>query len=175
MDLVRTLSKLKMSSEIILVSMDVISLYPSIPQSECLEIIHQEMVTHADLLICDPNPVIQLLHVNINHKYFDFNGFILQQIHGSHGRSHLLPNIFMSVLFRKCLHSQQTQEVPCYNAIPLCNRYDNVEILYMFNWQSRIFPVAQSSWSVMVRKIDVTLTISYRLPLSNCVLTLYQL
>ena len=67
-----------------------------------------------NLLICDPNPVIQLLHVHINHNYFEFNEFIFQQIHGTAMGAAFSPtiaNIFMSVFLRKFLQIQKKQPI----------------------------------------------------------------
>ena len=47
----------------ILASVDVQSLYPSIPQSECLSIVYDELYAHRHLLIFNPNLIIQLLQV----------------------------------------------------------------------------------------------------------------
>ena len=56
----------------ILVTVDVTNLYPSIPQSECLNIIHTEMHKHSHLFTFDPNFITRLLHININYNYFKF-------------------------------------------------------------------------------------------------------
>ena len=61
------LEDLHIPDEAILVAIDVSSLYPSIPQTECLNIILHK---YRHLLIFDPSLIIQLLHVNINYNYF---------------------------------------------------------------------------------------------------------
>ena len=53
----------------ILVTVDVTNLYPSIPQSECLSIIHVEMHNKFYLFTFDPNFITHLLHININYNY----------------------------------------------------------------------------------------------------------
>ena len=63
-------------SNAILVTIDVVSLYPSIPQSECLQIIYDEMHTHRHLLLFNPNLI---LDININYNYFNFATIIFQQ------------------------------------------------------------------------------------------------
>ena len=93
-----------------LVTIDVTSLYPSIPQTECLEIIYNEMTTNTDLLIFDPNLVIQLLHININYNYFQFADMHFQQIQGTAMGAVFSPtiaNIFMSVILRRFLSTQK--------------------------------------------------------------------
>ena len=42
-DLILKLSKLQIKQEITLISIDVISLYPSIPQTECLKTVYEEI------------------------------------------------------------------------------------------------------------------------------------
>ena len=93
----------------ILVTIDVVSLYPSIPQTECLRIIYEEMFNHRPLLLTDPNLIIQLLHININ---FLFAGLCFQQIHGTAMGAAFSPtiaNIFMSVTLARFLRTQKTK------------------------------------------------------------------
>ena len=47
--LIQTLEEFKIPSNTTLISMDVVSLYPSIPQTECLNVIYIEMQTHTEL------------------------------------------------------------------------------------------------------------------------------
>ena len=47
-----------------------VSLYPSIPQTECLQIVYEEMDVHCKLLLFDPNLIIKPLHLNMNNYYF---------------------------------------------------------------------------------------------------------
>lgn len=64
----------------ILVTTDVTNLYPSIPQTEYLNIIYNEMYQHPDLLIFNPKLNIHLLHTNMNYNYFTFAYHTFQQI-----------------------------------------------------------------------------------------------
>ena len=70
--------------------LDVESLYPSIPQSECLDTVYQEMHTHSHLLTFDPNLITHSLQININYNYFNLDCFPTSQRH-SHG-SYILTN-----------------------------------------------------------------------------------
>ena len=63
------LESLHIPDDAILAAVDVASLYPSIPQTECLNIIYEEMHRNPHLLTFDPNLVIHLLHANINYNY----------------------------------------------------------------------------------------------------------
>ena len=93
----------------ILVSVDVDSLYPSIPQTECLNIIYDELHSQRHLLLFDPNLVIRLLHINVNFNYFEFSTYIFQQVTGTAmgaAFSPALANIFMSVVLRRFLRTQ---------------------------------------------------------------------
>ena len=101
-ELINTLSSFHIDEDVILVSMDIISLYPSIPQ-ECLNIIHKEMKSHQDTLLLDPNLIIQLLAINMHNNYFEFAGIIFKQTTGiamGAAFSPTVANIFMSVFLR---------------------------------------------------------------------------
>ena len=93
----------------ILVTIDVVSLYPSIPQSECLATIYTETYNHPHLLALDPNLIIQLLHINVNYNYFTFADLIFQQIKGTAMGAAFSPtiaNIFMSTIIRNFSNTQ---------------------------------------------------------------------
>ena len=104
------LQNLSVPDDAILVTLDVNSLYPSIPQTEMLQIIYDEMVQHRHLLLFDPNLIIQLLHTNINYNYFEFASLIFQQIKGTAMGAAFSPtvaNIYMSVMIRRFLRTQR--------------------------------------------------------------------
>ena len=95
----------------ILVTMDVESLYPSIPQDELLKTVYIEMCTHTALISFPPNLIIALLHLCVNNCYFQFGDLTFQQHKGTTIGAPFSPsvaNIFMSVFFRKFLISQET-------------------------------------------------------------------
>lgn len=103
------LQTLEVPETAILVSVDVESLYPSIPQTECLNIIYEELHSKRHLLLFDPNLIIQLLHINVNHNYFEFATLIFQQITGTAMGAAFSPtiaNIFMSVILRRFHRTQ---------------------------------------------------------------------
>ena len=96
----------------LLVALDVESLYPSIPQSECIDTVYNDMHKHPHLLAMDPNLIARLLHFNINHNYFTFANFIFQQIKGTAMGAAFSPtiaNIFMSTILERFLNTQHTQ------------------------------------------------------------------
>ena len=93
----------------ILVTIDVASLYPSIPQTECLKIIYNELHTQRHLLTFDPNFLIQLLHINVNYNYFTFGELTFQQIEGTAMGAPFSPtiaNIFLSKILENFLRTQ---------------------------------------------------------------------
>ena len=98
----------------VLVTVDVESLYPSIPQSECLQVIYEQMLEQRHLILIDPNFVIRLLHININYNYFTFAGLSFQQIQGTAMGAAFSPtaaNIFMSVTLHNFLKTQKNQPI----------------------------------------------------------------
>ena len=112
--LIKMLANMSISENAILVTVDVTNLYPSVPQSECLQIIYEEMFKKRHLLLADPNLVIQLLQTSINYNYFAFASLIFQQIHGTAmgaAFSPTLANIFMSVTLSRFLRTQSTKPI----------------------------------------------------------------
>ena len=111
----------------ILVSIDVDSLYPSIPQTECLNIIYEELHAHRHLLLFDPNLVIRLLHINVNYNYFEFATYIFHQVTGTAMGAAFSPtiaNIFMSVILRRFLRTQR------YHPLLLKRYIDDIIIIW---------------------------------------------
>ena len=107
-----TLQDLHVPDDAILVTIDVISLYPSIPQTECLDTIYNEMCKHPHLLAFDPRLIIRLLHTNINYNYFTFADLTFQQTKGTAMGAAFSPtiaNIYMSTILRDFLRTQTTQ------------------------------------------------------------------
>ena len=104
------LQDLQVPDDAFLVSIDVVSLYPSIPQTECLNYIYEEMHTHRHLLLLNPNFLIRLLHTNINYNYFEFGALSYQQVSGTAMGAAFSPtiaNIYMSVFMRNFLVTRE--------------------------------------------------------------------
>lgn len=111
--LISILESLTFTNDIVLVTMDVTNLYPSIPQQECLNIIYKEMFEHSDLLIFDPNLIRHLLELNMNNNYFEFAGSTFLQVDGTAMGAAFSPtiaNIFMSTIVKQFLST--TPEKP---------------------------------------------------------------
>ena len=105
-ELVNILENITVPEETILVTLDVISLYPSLPQGECLDIIHREMFEPQELIIFNPNLVTHLLHTNINNNYFQFAGVTFLQPQGTAMGASFSPtiaNIYMSIMLHNFL------------------------------------------------------------------------
>ena len=118
--LILNLQDMKIPDTAILVSIDVESLYPSIPQSECLNIVYQQMLERRHLILTDPNLIIRLLHVNVNYNYFEFAGLTFQQTHGTAMGAAFFPtiaNIFLSVTLQNFLGTQHHKPVLLYRYI----------------------------------------------------------
>ena len=76
----------------ILVTVDVTNLYPSVPETKCLQIIYEEMFKKRHLL---PNLIITDQH---KLQLFSFSTLYFQQIHGTAlvaAFSPTIANIFM--------------------------------------------------------------------------------
>ena len=113
-ELILKLSTLLITEDITLVSMDIISLFPSIPQKECLQITYEEMCNHQDLLIFSPNLLIHLLQYNMQNNYFEFADFCFLQKTGvtmGAAFSPTVDNIFVSVFLRKFLNTINEQPI----------------------------------------------------------------
>jgi hypothetical protein len=110
--LILRLQTMHIPSTAVLVTVDVESLYPSIPQTECLKIVYEQMLERRHLIIVNPNLIIQLLHMNVNYNYFHFADLCFQQIQGTAMGAAFSPtiaNIFMSIMLQNFLNTQQHQ------------------------------------------------------------------
>ncbi|XP_064399316.1 uncharacterized protein LOC135345790 [Halichondria panicea] len=99
--LLRILQYMHIPDDAFLVTIDVESLYPSIPQKECLEIIYEEMHAKKHLLLFDPNLFIKLLHTNVTSNFFEFGPITFKQVKGTAMGAAFSPtiaNIFMSII-----------------------------------------------------------------------------
>ena len=106
-DLILRLQDMCIPSTTILVTIDVTSLYQSIPQTECLQIIYDEMNKHQHLILTDPNLIIQLLHVNITILYSPISDS--QNSNGNGLLANNCKNIFMSVILHNFLRTQNNK------------------------------------------------------------------
>ena len=121
------LETLTVPKYMLLVTLDVSNLYPSIPQKECLEVVRDEMMKFQDLIIYDPNLVLHLLNINMSNNYFQFGNNVFLQTKGTAMGAAFSPtvaNIYMSVFLRRFLTT--TTEKPF-----LIKRYiDDIFILW---------------------------------------------
>lgn len=158
-ELVHQLSTLYISEDVTLVGMDIISLFPSIPQNECLQILKEEMDNHKDLLLFDPNLILTLLNINIHNNYFDFANCIFQQTTGiamGAAFSPTIANIFMSNFLKKFLKT--TKEHP----LVLSRYIDDIFIIWptKYNFDSflsnlnNFHPNIKFTVTVSINKID---------------------
>jgi hypothetical protein len=125
--LVQKLANLKVTNNILLISLDVINLFPSIPQAECLNVIHKEIIRHPEYIIINPNIITQLLSIHINNNVFEFLNLHFQQITGTAMGTAFSPtiaNIYMSSILKTFL--SQTKDQPI-----LISRYiDDIFIIW---------------------------------------------
>ena len=107
-ELIRELENLTIPVDAVLITLDVINLFPSIPQKECLDVIHKAMFKHTELIIFDPNLITRLLAVNMSNNFFQFSNAIFLQKEGTAMGSACSPaiaNIFISTLLGNFLSS----------------------------------------------------------------------
>ena len=64
--LIVRLETLEIPENAILATVDVESLYPSIPQTEWLDIVYNQMIHNRHLVLTNPNLIIRLLHICVN-------------------------------------------------------------------------------------------------------------
>ena len=68
-----------------MVSHDVVALYPSIPQDEAIQVIHEKPIIDEDLIEktkMTPNEIITLLKICVSGTYFVFNKKLYIQVKG---------------------------------------------------------------------------------------------
>ena len=126
-ELINILSNLSITTDVVLVTMDIVNLYPSIPQQGCLEVINEELQTHHSLLMFNPNLITNLLSLHMNNNFFEFSNFVFHQIKGiamGAAFSPTVANIYMSAFFRKFLATQQNKP------LLLCRYIDDIFILW---------------------------------------------
>ncbi len=102
--LINQLESFSVPTDAVLVSADVDSLYPLIPQTMSIQITYAEMCSHKDLLLFDPNLIIQLLHLSVNSNHFEFAGFTFHQVQGT-AMGAAFPQ---RLLIPSCLSSSET-------------------------------------------------------------------
>ena len=114
---VRSLEKsfpeLKVPHGTIIVSMDVVALYPSIPIHDGIKAVMEKLAEHqsdVDLLGMSLEEVEGLLNLVLNNNYFKFDDAVYKQRHGVAMGNHLAPPfaiVFMDKLERKMLITAQ--------------------------------------------------------------------
>ena len=171
-DLLRTLEETTIPKNCILVTMDVISLFPSIPQEECLKILQNELQSHNDLLLFNPNLIMHLVSLHLYNNYFEFASFTFHQRTG----------IAMSVLLRKFLNTQKNKPI-------LIRRYiDDIFILWPHNHNLNEFTTAinnfhpniqftTTSSQAKVNFLDLTIILNHNIANSaqHCCRRMYQI
>lgn len=112
---------------------------------------HDEMYNHQDLLTFDPNLIIQHLHANINHNYFEFAGLTFQQVNGTAMGAAFSPtvaNIFMSVIIKRFLNTLPDAPI-------LLKQYsDDIFVL----WPS-LTPSLTFQYTISTQAVDFLITI----------------
>ena len=130
--LIRLLQYTHIPDNVFLVTIDVESLYPSIPQAECLSMIYEEMHARKDLQLFSPNLIIKLLHTNMSCNYFELGPLIFQQVKGTAMGAAFSPtvaNIFLSVIFRRFLSKQHLKPL-------LLKRYiDDIFLIWQHSYE----------------------------------------
>ncbi len=105
--LVKKLGEMSIPANTILISMDIVSLFPSIPRQECLTILNEEIQSHSDLMVFNPNLIMALLELQLKNNFFEFGSFFFHQTTGiamGAAFSPTIANIYMSVFLRKFLN-----------------------------------------------------------------------
>ena len=100
---------LRVEEDEILVSYDVTALYPSVPQDEAIDVIHQLMLDDENLhekTTMSVNNVIELFKICVQTTYFAFNKKLYQQIDGlaiGASSSGFAAELFMEKLEKKAI------------------------------------------------------------------------
>ena len=81
-ELIKELEYLTIPVDAVLITLDIINLFPSIPQNEYYDIIHKAMFKHTELIF-DPNLITCLQAVNMSNNFFQFSNAIFLQKEGT--------------------------------------------------------------------------------------------
>lgn len=110
--LINTLESFNIPNDTLLVTLDIVNLFPSIPQQECLDIIYEQLCEHNELLSFNPNLIMHLLSIHMKNNFFEFAEFHFHQTTGIPMGSAFSPtiaNIFVSVLLKRFLTLSSTK------------------------------------------------------------------
>ena len=158
--LIRLLQCTHIPDNAILVTIDVESLYPSIPQAECLSVIYEEMHARKDLLLFTPNLIIKLLHTNMNYNYFEFGPLTFQQVKGTAMGAAFSPtvaNIFLSVILRTFLPKQHLKPLLLKRYIDdifLIWQHSYEDLVQFFSSLNQFHPSIHYTWNSSATSID---------------------
>ena len=84
-DFVESIKNVTVPEDSILVSYDVVALYPSIPQSEAIDLIHELLradETLHETTSVSPDNITELYKLCVQQTYFMFNHKLYKQVHG---------------------------------------------------------------------------------------------
>lgn len=101
--------------DILLTTIDVTALYPSIPHEEGIQATLQHLYEsnpQADDIPFPPSVASEMLHIILQKNYFEFNSTMYQQIRGTAMGTKMAPsfaNLFMDVLERQFLDREETK------------------------------------------------------------------
>ena len=114
----------------ILVTMDVVGLYPSIPITEGIQVVIETLQDHAheiDMLGLSVNSIENLLQYVLTSNYFRFGSRICRQVEGVAMGNNLAPPF--AILFMNAMESRQLSESP---ESPICYRRYIDDIFFMW-------------------------------------------
>ena len=114
----------------ILVTMDVVGLYPSIPITEGIQVVIETLQDHAheiDMLGLSVNSIENLLQYVLTSNYFRFGSGIYRQVEGVAMGNNLAPPF--AILFMNAMESRQLSESP---ESPICYRRYIDDIFFMW-------------------------------------------
>ena len=170
-DLIKSITKLEFDSEIILITMDIVNLYPSIPIDEGISYVKDAMIDFEEK---ERNLLIDLLIIVLKQNVISFEEKVYRQISGTATGTPcavVFANLFLKALESKFINLLDTSDYPLFfkryiddifmiarnleHAKLLVNTYDNlhpnIKITYKFS-------------SISVDYLDITI---YKSQLTN--------
>ena len=110
-EFVDKIKDMKIEDNEVMVSYDVVALYPSIPQDEAIQVVYEKLINDENLIEktkMTPDEIIELYKICVQGTYFVFNGKLYGQIKGlaiGSSSSGFVSDIFMEKIERRALTS----------------------------------------------------------------------
>ena len=173
-ELIKLISKLSFNSNIILITMDIVNLYPSIPIDEGVTSVKESMKNSETFHEKDINLIIDLLQIILQQNVISFNNKVYRQKSGTATGTPcavVFANLFLKLLEDKFINSLTQQNYPLFfkryidDIFMIARNLEHAQLLV--NLYSNLHPNIKITYKfsdVSVDYLDITI---YKAPSST--------